>query len=139
MAGSNSAIIAISLETAIPVGVIFLLLVFVVLCRRRRKASWTDILSQMHQLAESGGLAKPREIDRATLKLLPRELGRGNFGIVYKGMLQESPIAPAFMVAVKVFKIQPAILSMEQTPSHLLTSILCSLTCLVNGIGWRDF
>jgi hypothetical protein len=56
----------------------------------------------MDSLVQQGGLAKPREIRRTALRLLPGELGHGNFASVSKGVLQESPLTPSFIVAAKV-------------------------------------
>ena len=42
----------------------------------------------------------PREIARPALRIVS-ELGRGAFGLVSKGLLQESPSIPGFLVAVK--------------------------------------
>lgn len=42
----------------------------------------------------------PRELRRSHLTLLD-ELGKGNFGVVYKGLLKEEPRRPGYLVAVK--------------------------------------
>ena len=42
----------------------------------------------------------PRELKRSGLKIL-EELGKGFFGIVFKGMLKEHANVPGYLVAVK--------------------------------------
>eukprot|EP00043_Microstomoeca_roanoka_P011984 m.113312 g.113312 ORF g.113312 m.113312 type:complete len:2350 (-) comp15356_c3_seq1:622-7671(-) len=84
---------------AVMVGV----MLFVRHARRKNRApqNWEDIFKLMDQFKDSeDGPRYPREVNRAALKLLG-ELGKGAFGIVYKGMLKEHASIPGYLVAVK--------------------------------------
>ena len=87
--------------------VLILAVVLLVIVRRMRAASrapqnWDEIFKLMDQFSDEDaeGPRIPREINRSALKLLG-ELGKGAFGIVYKGMLKEHANIPGYLVAVK--------------------------------------
>ncbi|EGD79629.1 TK/RTKC protein kinase [Salpingoeca rosetta] len=86
--------------------VVMALAVVVFMLRRvsRKPQEWDDIFASMEafslQQEAQGGPVRPREIRRAQLKL-NLELGKGAFGIVYKGLLKDIPGVPAYLVAVK--------------------------------------
>ncbi|EGD79566.1 TK/RTKC protein kinase [Salpingoeca rosetta] len=71
--------------------------------RSRRPQNWDEIFEMIEQFKGrkdgSDGPVVPRELNRANIKLL-EELGKGAFGIVYKGLLTEAPI-PGYLVACK--------------------------------------
>ncbi|EGD79003.1 TK/RTKC protein kinase [Salpingoeca rosetta] len=71
--------------------------------RMRRPQNWDEIFEMIEQFKGrkdgSDGPVVPRELNRANIKLL-EELGKGAFGIVYKGLLTEAPI-PGYLVACK--------------------------------------
>eukprot|EP00049_Salpingoeca_infusionum_P012931 m.240367 g.240367 ORF g.240367 m.240367 type:complete len:1931 (+) comp15309_c2_seq1:504-6296(+) len=70
--------------------------------RAKRPQNWEDIFKLMEQFKDQDGDGPrfPREIMRGHVKLL-NELGKGAFGIVYKGMLTENPALPGYLVGVK--------------------------------------
>ncbi|EGD73799.1 TK/RTKC protein kinase [Salpingoeca rosetta] len=69
--------------------------------RSRAPQNWEDIFKLMDQFKDcEEGPRYPRELDRAALKLL-EELGKGAFGVVYKGLLKEHAHIPGYLVAVK--------------------------------------
>lgn len=68
--------------------------------RARQPADWDQIFAMIDQLKNTDdAVSRPREIARSSMTLL-EELGKGAFGIVYKGLLEEAP-NPSFLVAVK--------------------------------------
>ena len=72
--------------------------------KRKRPQDWSEIFSAMEQFRDAkdgnGGPAIPREIARGHLTLLG-ELGKGAFGVVWKGLLKEEPKRPGYLVAAK--------------------------------------
>jgi serine/threonine protein kinase len=79
----------------------------VVLYRHRqqlkRPADWGEVFRMIEQFKDAGdndGPRVPRELPRSSVRLLD-ELGRGAFGLVYKGLLEENKMIPAYLVAVK--------------------------------------
>eukprot|EP00049_Salpingoeca_infusionum_P016608 m.341668 g.341668 ORF g.341668 m.341668 type:complete len:2212 (+) comp16115_c0_seq1:579-7214(+) len=89
-------------------GLLVLAVIVIVVVVRRANArfkqpqNWEEIFALMDQFNEGDedGPRHPREIPRSAIKLLD-ELGKGQFGIVYKGMLKEIPNRPGFLTAVK--------------------------------------
>ncbi|EGD82080.1 TK/RTKC protein kinase [Salpingoeca rosetta] len=88
-------------------GVLLILLILFFAYRfsmRKHPQDWDDIFATMEAFrqrkASQAGPVEPREIRRSQLKL-NAELGKGAFGIVYKGLLNDIPGAPAYLVAVK--------------------------------------
>lgn len=85
---------------------VVLIAVFALVMYRARQATrkpqrWDDIFALMAQFKEENVEAcVPREINRGALRIVS-ELGKGAFGLVSKGILQESPSIPGFLVAVK--------------------------------------
>ena len=87
---------------------LLLLIVMAVLLRRaqirnRTPQDWDDIFKLIDQLngrSEEDGIVVPREISRSSVELLD-ELGRGAFGLVYKGIMREVASMPGYLVAVK--------------------------------------
>jgi serine/threonine protein kinase len=102
---SNTAVIAGVVSAA--GAIIFFILVLVLLARRRRMMQrpqdFNDILALMDDIVDDDGKTKvkPREINRDSLKIVA-VLGKGNFGEVSKGYLQESRHIPSYLVAVKI-------------------------------------
>ena len=87
---------------------VILLAVFAGLYYRQRKRmkqpqNWEEVFAVIDQFKQRSSNddmpVVPREISRANLKLL-EELGKGAFGIVYKGLLTESPIT-SYLAACK--------------------------------------
>ncbi len=87
-------------------GVVLLAVLFVVYKRRQRRAvphDFTSILQMVEGLPASvDGTVVPREIKREHIKIVGN-LGKGNFGSVDKGLLNEQRAfgVPAYLVAVK--------------------------------------
>lgn len=112
---ASSSVDTVSVVAGSTTGVLALLgiaaFVILVLLRRQHvdKApqNWTEIFALMDQFkdkeskmgTESGPIA-PREISWRAIRLL-HELGRGAFGVVSQGLLQETVSMPGYMVAVK--------------------------------------
>jgi len=105
---TNTAVIAGSVTGVLVMLAIFAI-VLVALQRRQRNVNkapqnWAEIFALMDQfkvLAGHGpGPVAPREINQKAIRLL-HELGRGAFGLVSQGLLQETVSLPGYMVAVK--------------------------------------
>eukprot|EP00055_Hartaetosiga_balthica_P017917 m.125036 g.125036 ORF g.125036 m.125036 type:complete len:2563 (+) comp9427_c1_seq8:916-8604(+) len=90
-------------------GVLLLLVVVIalVVIRRLRNRfkepqNWEEIFQLMDTFSkiDGDGPRVPRELSRSAVRLI-EELGRGAFGIVSKGILQENPVVPGYLTAVK--------------------------------------
>ena len=104
-------------SVAIGVGVggaviVVLVIVAVFVFRTRRKHmlrphNFTEMLEALDAIESDGQRVAPREIRRTNVKLLD-QLGKGNFGQVYKGLLDEIPGTPGYIVAVKTMSLPGA-------------------------------
>ena len=107
--------------------------VALIVTRRRRrleKMKPTNFEDKLQSMLDSGdidpdvaGLSAllPREIKRKNLKLI-EEIGKGAFGTVWKGLLDESvgTSTPEYLVAAKTVNIKPgAELSRDQVRAYL--------------------
>eukprot|EP00730_Choanoeca_flexa_P004721 TRINITY_DN11783_c0_g1_i1.p1 TRINITY_DN11783_c0_g1~~TRINITY_DN11783_c0_g1_i1.p1 ORF type:complete len:1320 (+),score=353.99 TRINITY_DN11783_c0_g1_i1:92-3961(+) len=89
-------------------GVLFLFVVILVVLLLRARArskvpqDWNDIFALIDQFKgkDSGEIVEPRELLRGQVNLL-EELGKGAFGVVYKGLMSEGGAIPDYLVAVK--------------------------------------
>jgi hypothetical protein len=105
MAGDDNSA---SLFGGVGAGIVSLLVIVIaaVLVRRSRRKlpqNWDEIFEAMEQFKDKTGLDGPnipREIVRGTMTLL-EELGKGAFGVVWKGLLKEEPKRPGYLVAAK--------------------------------------
>jgi hypothetical protein len=114
---TSAAVSSTSLDTSAVAGivvaavlVVLVIAVLVILWKRasRRPESkphdFTSMLEALNELNHGdSGPRDPREIKRAALTLLD-ELGKGNYGVVSKGVLREMAGLPGYLVAVKVLR-----------------------------------
>jgi hypothetical protein len=71
--------------------------------RRKQPQNWDEIFAAMEQFKDKAGAdgpIVPREVVRGHITLL-EELGKGAFGVVWKGLLKEEPKRPGYLVAAK--------------------------------------
>jgi hypothetical protein len=84
--------------------VIIAAIVLVRRARRKLPQNWDEIFAAMEQFKDKTGGTEgpniPREIVRGHITLL-EELGKGAFGVVWKGLLKEEPKRPGYLVAAK--------------------------------------
>ena len=102
-----SSLSAAAYAVPVAVGGFLLVLALALLYWRERQRNalkpqnFEEILAALSTIdANSGERRTPREIKRPNLKLLD-QLGEGNFGAVHKGLLDEIPGTPGYIVAVK--------------------------------------
>ena len=98
---------------AVPIAVVvflILLVLFLLFLRERRKNAqhphnFEEMLAALRDFqADQDERRVPREIKRDKIKLLDM-IGSGNFGQVHKGLLDEIPGTPGYIVAVKLLKV----------------------------------
>jgi hypothetical protein len=106
-ADNNNTIFAIGVSVGAALILVAIIVTLVVARRRRVKPyNFEDRLRELAEhLRDKNGLVKPREIRHEAVKLLT-QLGAGNWGEVYKGLLGEHRGAniPAYLVAIKTLK-----------------------------------
>jgi hypothetical protein len=87
----STATTAFGSGAAVLVGIVLVLGILIrrQVNRNRAPANWDEVFAMIEQFRNSDGEGPklPRELNRSWLKLLD-ELGRGAFGLVYKGLLE---------------------------------------------------
>ena len=113
-----STVSNLALVIGVSVGGGFLLVTVVVLLallRRQRQSkphNFAEMLLALGDIEAEGAKRVPREIRRMDVQLLER-IGKGHFGEVHKGVLDEIPGTPGYIVAVKSAK---AAVSVDRGP-----------------------
>jgi hypothetical protein len=104
-ASSSSA--STTIIISVVVGVVTLVIATIVVVWQRAKRNskqphnFEAILQALSDINAEDGPRKPREVKRSAVKLLD-ELGKGNFGVVSKGLLTEIVGTPGYLVAIKI-------------------------------------
>ena len=105
---SSSVNVAAYIAPIAFVALAFIVILGLLFLHERRKNmlrphNFAEMLAALSDLKSEGEKRVPREMKRQHIRLIDK-LGEGNFGEVFKGLLDEIPGTPGYIVAVKSLK-----------------------------------